>query len=56
MDQPINERGDVIKNAQPDSWQKGACPPEWAQPTLLVFSGDDVLQFSDSKVLAFTEY
>ena len=28
-DQVINARNDIIQNVVPESWQKGACPPEW---------------------------
>jgi len=48
--------GDKVKGAVSSSWSKGDCPPEWAEPTVLQFSGGSVLQFSDDAVLAFTEY
>ena len=29
-DQPINSDDAIIENVVNASWQKGACPPEWA--------------------------
>ena len=55
-DQVINGDTDIIQNVVASSWQRGACPPEWAEPTVLLFSDNNLLQFSDGAILAFKEY
>ena len=48
--------GDYIENVEESSWQKGVCPPEWAQPTVLLFTDGSIIQFTDDVVLAFEDY
>ena len=55
MTDQVVETG-VIKDVQNDNWVYGVPVAPWAQPTLLLFTDSNIVQFTDDAVLAFEDY